>query len=717
MNFSVLATAEPSINIFSPEEGQIFDAGTTSVDVSYDILDFPSFTPGSDGFVVYTLKEDGEVTYTNNDIRDATISNLVSSGKSYEVTVELIDASGNRFSPEIKSTINFSVANSTVEPTLVITSPSEGRVFDAVKNKVTINYEIKDFPGFTLGTDGSITYEIVRNGDPVFIQDDFTGSSFDVDVSPDNNYTVMMELVDASRNPFSPAIKTFVNFSVLATTTEPSINIYAPSNGEVFEASTTNVDVSYDILNFPSFTPGSDGFVVYTLKEDGAIIYTNNDTRDATVSNTVSSGKSYEVTIALVDASGNPFSPAIQSTTNFSVATSTAEPSVVITSPKQGGFLSPNTTQVIVNYEIKDFPDFIPGSNGFIRYQVWKNSDLVIAEDNLIDIFFDVTPGSYQVTVELLNDSKEEFSPRILTSTSFFIEDSFRKVESLEVLGFSDRDAFYELTEAVTITYDTQNDRNQKYIQDATAGFLVDDENGILATNYNVGDAIIGLKGQYIEDVEGKKFIPVAEPTDIVSSGNTVPAKSFSLKELKDNIYKYQSQRVTVENVSFDIADGTVKFDSSITRDYTISSGGEKMNFRLEFDNSDLEGTIIPEGTFNITGIAAIPSTSTKSKKSVTGLPQIYGLQLNGIVAGVGENTIEGFTVYPNPVNKGTITLGTSSFDKKEISIFNILGEKVFTAKVFGTYNKITINELNSGVYILKVTESGRIATKKLIVK
>lgn len=29
---------------------------------------------------------------------------------------------------------------------------------------------------------------------------------------------------------------------------------------------------------------------------------------------------------------------------------------------------------------------------------------------------------------------------------------------------------------------------------------------------------IIGLKGQYVEDAAGKKFIPVEEPTRIVSS-------------------------------------------------------------------------------------------------------------------------------------------------------------------------------------------------------
>lgn len=48
--------ATPSINIFSPTEGHVFEATITVVDISYDILDFPSFTPGVDGSIYYRIK-------------------------------------------------------------------------------------------------------------------------------------------------------------------------------------------------------------------------------------------------------------------------------------------------------------------------------------------------------------------------------------------------------------------------------------------------------------------------------------------------------------------------------------------------------------------------------------------------------------------------------------------------------------------------------------
>ncbi len=497
----------------------------------------------------------------------------------------------------------------------------------------------------------------------------------------------------------------------------PSINIFDPIEGQIFDETTTAVNISYDILDFPSFTPGADGYVRYSVREnDGDYTVRDIEITDATFSLSVESGTNYEVTIELVDASRNPFSPAILASVNFSVAEGTGNPSIIITSLKSGETLSPITTEVEVNYEIKDFPAFTPGSDGFVKYTVWKNGDQIISKDDFIDIIFDATSGNYSVDVELLNNSKEPFSPRILTSSSFFIQDGYRVVNSLEELGSSDRGAFYELINEVTITYDTKNDQDQKYIQDNTAGFLIDDQNEILITNYKVGDAIIGLKGQYVEDATGKKFIPVEEPTDIISSENVVAPKQLTLKELSENIQVYQSQRVTVENVSFDIADGVMKFDSSVSKNYVISNGEDKMNFRLEFDGLDLEGTIIPQGTFDITGIATISSTASKGNSN--GFHNILALELKGIVAGVEENTIDGFNVFPNPVTKNkTFIVTSSSFTKKKVFISNVLGKEVYTKNISGINNEINVQRLDTGVYFLRVIESGRTATRKLLIK
>ena len=140
------------------------------------------------------------------------------------------------------------------------------------------------------------------------------------------------------------------------------------------------------------------------------------------------------------------------------------------------------------------------------------------------------------------------------------------------------------------------------------------------------------------------------------------------------------------------------------------------MNFRLEFDGLDLEGTIIPQGTFDITGIATISSTASKGNSN--GFHNILALELKGIVAGVEENMIDGFNVFPNPINKSkTFIVKTSSFTRKEIFIFNVLGKEVYTKNISGINNEVNVKVLNAGVYFLRVIESGKTATRKLIIK
>jgi len=85
--------------------------------------------------------------------------------------------------------------------------------------------------------------------------------------------------------------------------------------------------------------------------------------------------------------------------------------------------------------------------------------------------------------------------------------------------------------------------------------------------------------------------------------------------------------------------------------------------------------------------------------------------------AGVRDNSIAGFSTYPNPVRGNTLTVTTSSTDIKTVNIFNVLGRKVFSQR-FSSMNKtMNVSEIASGVYIMKVSEGNNIATKKLIIE
>jgi hypothetical protein len=78
---------------------------------------------------------------------------------------------------------------------------------------------------------------------------------------------------------------------------------------------------------------------------------------------------------------------------------------------------------------------------------------------------------------------------------------------------------------------------------------------------------------------------------------------------------------------------------------------------------------------------------------------------------------IEGLKIYPNPVSNGKITIETLNNSVKEIEIIDVTGKQIFKNIFSGSKNEINLEKINTGIYILKVIESGKTAITKLIVK
>lgn len=88
--------------------------------------------------------------------------------------------------------------------------------------------------------------------------------------------------------------------------------------------------------------------------------------------------------------------------------------------------------------------------------------------------------------------------------------------------------------------------------------------------------------------------------------------------------------------------------------------------------------------------------------------------QKNSSTSKSQEPTIEGLSIYPNPVNTGKIYVSSKLALEKKVEIFDVLGKKVFEAIV--TNKEVNISALNTGVYIVKVREGEASATRKLII-
>ncbi|RKS01405.1 T9SS type A sorting domain-containing protein [Flavobacterium sp. 102] len=81
---------------------------------------------------------------------------------------------------------------------------------------------------------------------------------------------------------------------------------------------------------------------------------------------------------------------------------------------------------------------------------------------------------------------------------------------------------------------------------------------------------------------------------------------------------------------------------------------------------------------------------------------------------GIRQNDIAGLKVYPNPVSNGTLFIETATNVEKTVTVYDILGKQVLNTTT--SDNAINVSNLRGGVYVVKITEEGKTATRKLVV-
>lgn len=82
--------------------------------------------------------------------------------------------------------------------------------------------------------------------------------------------------------------------------------------------------------------------------------------------------------------------------------------------------------------------------------------------------------------------------------------------------------------------------------------------------------------------------------------------------------------------------------------------------------------------------------------------------------AGVAQNEINGLKVFPNPLNGNVLNITSTANGIKAVAIYDVLGKQVFAGNTVN--NTVNVN-LTTGIYIVKITEGGKTATRKLAVK
>ena len=120
------------------------------------------------------------------------------------------------------------------------------------------------------------------------------------------------------------------------------------------------------------------------------------------------------------------------------------------------------------------------------------------------------------------------------------------------------------------------------------------------------------------------------------------------------------------------------------------------------------------EANWTFTAINTLDNTGTCVDSANPILQTIVGLG-SYTLSTKRFDGIEGLSMYPNPVSGNVLNISSTANSAMTVAIFDILGKQVINTKVIN--NTVNVSSLNAGVYIVKVTEEGKTATRKLVVR
>lgn len=401
--------------------------------------------------------------------------------------------------------------------------------------------------------------------------------------------------------------------------------------------------------------------------------------------------------------------PAAPRNSQSPLAPCSSDPALVISTPSNGFVFAPNST-VTINFTVSNFVVGNPGTgiNGHLSYSINGGQAVSLFNTNPISLE-GLAAGIYTVAIQLVDNNNTPLTPAVGVTVTFEVA-ALNQVANLAELRLdvlaNGVGRYYAVGSAPVITY-ARSSRNQKYIQDASAGILIDDLPGTISTEMVAGDAISGLTGSTSYFNGLLQFLPTANAS-IASSGNTVVPQTATIEMINENIEAYESELVYITNVSITEADGTAPF--VVNANYTLTDTQNNITLRTGFAEANYIGEVIPSGQRNVIVLAAKFVNATENRNQMIARS---AADLDATLSAPGFNAIDGLNMYPNPNNTGLVYVTSKNNLTKDITVYNMLGKEVVRTS---TESSFSVSGLNAGIYIVKITENNQTATRKLVI-
>lgn len=196
---------------------------------------------------------------------------------------------------------------------------------------------------------------------------------------------------------------------------------------------------------------------------------------------------------------------------------------------------------------------------------------------------------------------------------------------------------------------------------------------------------------------------------DSNTSGISMPA--LMLRRASDDC------KITSSTISGGIGEFTMKLYKGFTgggdRQVELFINGETQGTSVAFD--DFDEQVFTVSGIDVSGDIVIEVRNITAKQVI--IDDLTWTAFEGATASLKTTAIEGFSTYPNPITNNVFTITSNRTSKKQFAIFNLLGKQVLSSSFSGVKSNVDVSTIAAGIYILKVTEGGKTATKKLVIR
>ena len=210
-------------------------------------------------------------------------------------------------------------------------------------------------------------------------------------------------------------------------------------------------------------------------------------------------------------------------------------------------------------------------------------------------------------------------------------------------------------------------------------------------------------------------------------ASNTLLGNSLWTKQVNDTVFKFGAEvRTSATGVTWSDDDYNVGETYLVAGSYTFVNGSQNDVAQL-WINPDLGLPTEPTATITDQWSASNDLSSIAHfffrRDSATETPDVDIDELRigtswadvtpKIPVSTKKNNIQGLRIFPNPASD-VLYITSNSGLQKDIQLLDMTGKKVINlTKV----SKVDISNLKTGVYVAKITEAGKTATRKIVVK